>query len=202
MDNGQSLVFLPAGGEVAYGDVIASLESEVWLMVVAWLVIGALLLLFELHHLAFYALFGTVGSIAAAIVAVFAPSALPAQAAVAVGVALAGVVTVRPLVSKAFGHNHGGQVARGVHGGLAGQEAITLDAVGDTHLVGHVRLAGERWLAVSGGDGTIAAGTPVLVTAVQGTTLVVWPVNGVSGGPAEIGSPDRDEAPDKDGRTP
>jgi membrane protein implicated in regulation of membrane protease activity len=166
-------------------------------MVLAWLVFGALLLLFELHHLAFYALFGTVGSLAAAIVAWFAPSAIGAQAGVAVAVALAGVVGVRPLVSKAFDHNRGGHVARGVHGGLAGQEAITLDAVGDTHSVGHVRLAGERWLAVSGGEGTIAAGTTVLVTAVRGTTLVVLPV----GGSPPIESPDRDEMPDRDGRT-
>jgi membrane protein implicated in regulation of membrane protease activity len=172
-------------------------------MALAWLAFAAVLLLFELHHLAFYALFGTIGSAAAAVVAWFAPSAVGAQAGVAVGVALAGVVAVRPLVSKAFEHNRGGHVARGVHGGLAGQEAITLDQVGDTHAVGHVRLAGERWLAVSGGDGLIAAGTTVLVTAVRGTTLVVWPVNGDSGGPAEIGSPDRNEAPDEtDGRTP
>src|SRR5580704_5895456 len=101
-------------------------------MLVAWLVIGALLLLFELHHLAFYALFGTLGSLAAAIVAVFAPSAVAAQAGVAVGVALAGVVAVRPMVSKAFVHHPGGRVARGVHGGLAGEEAITLDEVGDS----------------------------------------------------------------------
>src|ERR1017187_9714913 len=122
-------------------------------MVVAWLAFGAVLLLFELHHLAFYALFGTIGSLAAAVVAWFAPSAIGAQAGVAIGVALAGVVAVRPFVSKAFEHRHGGPVARGVHGGLAGQEAITLDEVGDdTHSVGHVRLAGERWLAVSGGD--------------------------------------------------
>jgi membrane protein implicated in regulation of membrane protease activity len=172
-------------------------------MLVAWLVIGALLLLFELHHLAFYALFGTIGSLAAAIVAIFAPSAVAAQAGVAVGVALAGVVAVRPMVSKAFGHRHSGHVARGVHGGLAGEEAITLDEVGDSHRIGHVRLAGERWLAVSGGGSAIAAGTTVLVSAVQGTTLVVWPVDGSSGTSFGIAEGGEDEAPDgADGRTP
>ena len=165
-------------------------------MVVAWLVFGAVLLLFELHHLAFYALFGTIGALAAAVVAWVAPSALGAQAGVAIGVALVGVVAVRPFVSKAFGHSRGGEVARGVHGGLAGQEAVTLDDVGDPRAVGHVRLAGERWLAVSGGDTIIAAGTTVLVTAVRGTTLVVWPVNGDSAAQAEFGAPDQNEAPD------
>ena len=175
--------------------------SEVKRLVVVWLVLGVVLLLFELHHLAFYALFGAIGSLAAALVAVFAPSAVAVQAGVAVGVGLAGVVAVRPFVSKAFEVRHG-HGARGVHGGLVGQEAMTLDQVGAAHLVGHVRLAGERWLAVSGGGGTIPAGTTVLVTAVQGTTLVVWPLDDIGGGAPGIGSSGCDEAPDgADGRT-
>jgi len=162
-----------------------------------------LLLLFELHHLAFYALFGTIGSLAAAVVAVFAPSAVPLQAGVAVGVALSGVVAVRPLVSKKFEHRRGDHVARGVHGGLTGEEAVTLDEVGDSRQLGHVRLAGERWLAVSGGGNAIAPGTTVLVSAVRGTTLVVWPIDGSSGTSLGIRGADEDEAPDgADGRTP
>jgi membrane-bound ClpP family serine protease len=56
-----------------------------------------------------------------------------------------------------------------------------------------VRLAGERWLAVSSAGLSIPPGTPVVVTAVQGTTLVVWPAQD---GPGEISSPDRDDAPE------
>jgi membrane-bound ClpP family serine protease len=55
---------------------------------------------------------------------------------------------------------------------------LTLDLVGGLDRVGHVRLAGERWRAISGGDAPIPAGTRVLVTAVQGTTLIVWPIDG------------------------
>jgi membrane protein implicated in regulation of membrane protease activity len=149
-------------------------------VVVAWLIVGAVLFLFELRHLAFYALFGALGSVAAAIVAAVAPSAIPAQAGVAVGVAGVGVVAVRPLVSRAFESRHAGHVARGVHGGLVGQQAVTVDQVGDARVVGHVRLLGERWLAVSGSGRPISADTPVLVTAVQGTTLTVWPVDDVA----------------------
>src|SRR5205814_7807404 len=120
-----------------------------------WLVLGVVLLLFELHHLAFYALFGAVGSLAAAVVALFVPSAVGLQAGVAVGLAVAGVVAVRPFVSTAFAHRREGHATRGVHGGLIGQQAVTLDQVGGAHHVGHVRLAGERWLAISGEGGTI-----------------------------------------------
>ena len=91
-------------------------------MVVAWLVLGALLLLFELHHLAFYALFGAIGSLAAAAVAVFAPSVVVAQATTAIAVALTGVVAVRPVVSKAFASHRGGHVTvRGCMGAWPGR---------------------------------------------------------------------------------
>ena len=61
---------------------------------------------------------------------------------------------------------------------LVGQEVLTLDRVGGLDQVGHVRLAGERWRAVSGAGVRIPPGTTVLVTAVRGTTLTVWPVGG------------------------
>ena len=40
-------------------------------MVIAWVVLGVGLLLFEMHHMAFYAVFGAVGALAAAVVAAF-----------------------------------------------------------------------------------------------------------------------------------
>jgi membrane protein implicated in regulation of membrane protease activity len=145
-------------------------------VVLAWVIVFVVLLLFELHHLAFYALFFAVGAFAAGIVALFAPDAFGLQAIVAFAVSIAGVILVRPFVSKVFHRQRGGHVARGVHGGLVGQEAVTLDEVGDMHQVGHVRLAGERWLAITDGP-RIEAGRSVFVTAVQGTTLEVWPVD-------------------------
>lgn len=150
-------------------------------MVVAWVVVAVVLLLFEMHHLAFYALFLAIGAFAAAVVSIAGPDTYAAQALVFVGVSVAGVVGARPFVSQAFHRHRGGHVARGVHGGLIGQEAVTLDEVGDLHQVGHVKLAGERWLAITGGQ-RIEPGQPVVVTAVRGTTLEVLPVNELQGG--------------------
>ena len=163
-------------------------------MAVIWLVLGVVLLLVELRHLQFYALFVAVGSFAAAVVALVAPSAIPIQVAVAVVVAIAGVWTVRPAISRAFHRHLGGQVARGVHGGLVGQEALTLDAVGSRHSRGHVRMTGERWLAVSGGPATIPANTAVLVTGVEGTTLVVLPVGASTNGATDALPPGSQES--------
>ena len=170
-------------------------------MVLVWLALGVVLLLVEMHHLAFYAMFGALGSLAAAVIALLAPWAIGAQAGVAIGVGLAGVVAVRPFVSKALDVRRSGYAARGVHGGLVGAEAVTLDEVGDAHGNGHVRLGGERWLAVSGSSTPIPAHTTVVVTAVQGTTLLVWPINEPGRAMPEIGTSDLDDAPDgADGR--
>jgi membrane protein implicated in regulation of membrane protease activity len=148
------------------------------LMAIAWVIAGVVLLGVELHHLAFYALFAALGCFAASIVAVAVPDALAAQGLAAVLVAAVGILAVRPHVSTALAHRRGGGRGPGVHGGLVGQEVVTIDRVGGADSVGHVRLAGERWRAVSGADRPIPAGTTVLVTAVDGTTLVVWPVDG------------------------
>ena len=147
-------------------------------MTIVWIAVGVVLIAVELHHMAFYALFAALGCFAAAVVSVVAPGAVAAQVATGGVVAAAGIVLVRSRVSAAFAHRHEGVRVRGVHGGLVGQEVLTLDLVGGSDEVGHVRLAGERWRAVSGSDAPIPAGTKVLVTAVQGTTLTVWPVDG------------------------
>jgi membrane protein implicated in regulation of membrane protease activity len=169
-------------------------------MVIAWVVLGVGLLLFEMHHMAFYALFGAIGALAAALVAVFLPDAILLQGLVAVVLTVLGVVVARPYVSRTFHQHRGGHVTRGVHGGLVGQEAVTLDEVGDEHSIGHVRLAGERWLAISGST-SIPAGTPVFVTALRGTTLIVWPVDAIDPSTAPL-EPPRTDAPDgADGRS-
>lgn len=148
------------------------------MVAVAWIALCVALLAFELHHRALYALFIAIGAAAGALVAVFLPSAVPLQVAVATVTAAVGVAVVRPKVSHVIDHHHGGTVAVGVHGGLVGTVGVTLDRVGDEAANGHVLLAGERWLATSGGDGEIAAGTSVVVTAVARTRLVVWPADG------------------------
>ena len=82
-----------------------------------------------------------------------------------------GIIAFRPMMSAAFHRRHEFKPGRGVHGSLVGEEVLTLDVVGDSQHPGHVRLAGERWLAVSGSGQPIPAGTPVIVMAVRGHHL-------------------------------
>ena len=142
------------------------------MIVVAWLVLGAVLVAVELHHLAFFALFGAIGAFAAAAVAVVFPDAIGLQFLCAVGASAVGVVAVRPYVSRAFLHRRGESVARGVHGGFVGGVVDVLDTVSAVP-GGHVRLAGENWLALSETDDPISAGSKAIVVSVSGTTLTV-----------------------------
>lgn len=144
-------------------------------MAIVWIVLGLVLVAVELHHLAFFTMFGAAGSFAAAGVAAVAPSAYVLQIAVGVAVAAIGLVAVRPHISKSFASHGAGGTIRGVHGGLLGARGMTLDQVG-VHHRGHVKILGETWLAVTGDSGPIEAATPVVVTEVIGTTLTVQSV--------------------------
>jgi membrane protein implicated in regulation of membrane protease activity len=160
-------------------------------VLVVWVVVGLALIGVELHHLAFYALFVAIGAFAATGVAAVAPSAIAVQVLTMVATSALGILALRPFVSRAFAQRHeNDHITPGVHGGLTGQQVLTLDVVRGTTAPGHVRLAGERWLAVSGDDRPIPAGTKVVVTAVVGTTLTVWPTH-----PSEEATVELDEGP-------
>ena len=149
---------------------------------VFWLVLGVVLLVVELTHFAFFALFGALGAFAAALVAAGA-ARRPSRSRCSWPWPCAARHLGRPSArARGAPQPHRLPPARGVHGSLVGEEVLTLDVVGDARHPGHVRLAGERWLATSG-VGTAHPGRHqrVLVTAVEGTTLVVWPVEGSRG---------------------
>lgn len=146
-------------------------------MLGVWLVLAAVLVIIELQSVAFWAIFVAAGCVAAALVAAVAPGALVAQAGIGLVVSLVGAVAVRPIVSRAIEQRRQGHLVRGVHGGLVGEQTVTLDQVGEPPYLGHVQVAGERWLAKSGSGTTLPEGTRVVVTGVSGTTLEVWPVD-------------------------
>ena len=153
-------------------------------MVAFWFVAGLALLAVELHTVAFYSVFLALGCFAGGLLALFVPETatwVAVEAALAAVVSLIGLVAIRPYASRTFLHGSGGVVSRGVHGGLIGQEALTLDTVGDEHHPGHVQLASERWLAVTDAALPLGADTAVTVTAVRGTTLLVRPLNHTAG---------------------
>lgn len=141
-------------------------------MALVWIILCVVLVGVELHHMAFFAMFGAAGSAASAAVAVAAPSQVLLQVCVGVGVSTVGVVLVRPQMSQAFARRGPGTTIRGVHGGLVGARGLTIDEV-RLDPSGHVRLLGETWLAVTADGSLIPPSTAVIVTSVVGTTLTV-----------------------------
>ena len=143
---------------------------------IVWLVLGVGLLLAELHTAAFYAIFLGVGSLVAGVLAFVLPdSPIWVQAFLALAIAVVGVAIVRPRFATRFLSRTGGSASRGVHGGFVGEHALATDPIGDELHPGHVRLAGESWLAISDDGSAIDGNAPVIITAVRGTTLVVRP---------------------------
>jgi membrane protein implicated in regulation of membrane protease activity len=144
-----------------------------------WFVAALALLVLELASTTFFAIFLAVGAAAAGLLAfLFPDSPIWIQAVLAIAVAMAGVVVVRPFMSKRLRRHGEAPLTPGVHGGFVGQRALAMDDIGDQLHPGHVRLAGETWMAFSDDHQTIPTGASVLVTAVRGTTLAVRPASG------------------------
>jgi len=144
-----------------------------------WFVAALALLVLELASPTFYSVFLAFGAFAAGLLDLAIPtSPIWLQATVAIAVAMVGVVVLRPFLSRRLRRSGEPPLTPGIHGGFVGQRALPLDEIGDELHPGHVRLAGESWLAYSEDHGLIPTGTAVIVTAVRGTTLVVKPVSG------------------------
>ncbi len=155
------------------------------MIVLAWLAVAAILLAVELHHMAFFAMFGSVGCLAGALVASYAPRLYVAQFGFALVICALGILIARPYVSRAFARRHEGNIPRGVHGGIVGTSVVVLDSV-TVEPGGHVRLVGENWLAVSGDGTTFSTGDVAVVESVSGTTLTVVSPTAV---PSHLGAP-------------
>ena len=144
-----------------------------------WFVAALALLVLELASTTFFSIFLAVGAFAAGLLAFVAPdSPVWLQAVLAIAVAMLGVVVGRPFLSRRLRRKGEGPLTPGVHGGFVGQRALAVDEIGEELHPGHVRLAGEVWMAFSDDHQTIPTGSPVVVTAVRGTTLAVRPAAG------------------------
>jgi membrane protein implicated in regulation of membrane protease activity len=143
-------------------------------MFVIWVVAAVLLLAIEVHTTAFYGVFIAAGLFGAAVVDI-AGGALWLQLVVLGVIAVAGVAGARPPLVRLMESRRPDIVLPGVQN-IVGQNAMTVDEVGDEHHPGHALLAGERWLAITESGEELPPDVQVVVAAVRGTTLVIRPV--------------------------
>lgn len=136
-------------------------------MALAWVIVAIVLAIAEVVSLAFYAAFLAAGALAAALVAALGLD-LIVQGIVFVAVSGLGVVFVRPLLVRR-------RLPALVSGapGMIGQTGVVLDRIEDAHSIGHVRIQGDSWPAVSATGESIEEGATVTVMEIRGTTLVV-----------------------------
>jgi membrane protein implicated in regulation of membrane protease activity len=60
---------------------------------------------------------------------------------------------------------------------MVGQRAVLTDPIRGEAEPGHVKIAGELWPALTEDGSPLPATTPVIVTALRSTTLIVRPAS-------------------------
>jgi membrane protein implicated in regulation of membrane protease activity len=136
-----------------------------------WLIIAAAFAIIEVRSLAFYALFAAAGAAVAAVAAAVTGS-IGIQVAVFAVVSLAGVTTLRRLVTGVLG-DHGRPALVSGAAGMVGQHATVVRQVKGPHHPGTVHARGEDWPAISYEDEPLEPGDVVVVVELDRTRLVV-----------------------------
>jgi membrane protein implicated in regulation of membrane protease activity len=136
-----------------------------------WLVIAAVFAIVEVRSLAFYAIFAAVGAAAASVAAAITGS-IGIQVAVFAVVSLAGVSTLRRLVSGVLRDGNRPALVSGA-AGMVGLHATVVQQVKGPHHPGTVRARGEDWPAISYEDEPLEPGDVVVVVELDRTRLVV-----------------------------
>jgi membrane protein implicated in regulation of membrane protease activity len=60
---------------------------------------------------------------------------------------------------------------------MVGQQAVLIEPIGGLEQPGHVKIAGELWPALTEDGTPLPATTPIIVTALRSTVLIVRPVS-------------------------
>jgi membrane protein implicated in regulation of membrane protease activity len=139
---------------------------------VVWIIVAAVLGAAEI-----FTLTAALGLLAVAALAAAGTAALGfgpiAQFIIFAVVAVAGLVVVRPLVTRQLRPRHGPQHRFGV-AALVGRQARVVQEV--TGHAGRVRIGGEEWSARSYDETlVIPAGSTVDVIEIEGATALVYP---------------------------
>ncbi|MBC6459580.1 NfeD family protein [Actinomadura sp. HBU206391] len=140
---------------------------EAW---VVWMIIAAVLGVAELVSLTLSLGLLAVAALAAGVVGVLGLP-LAAQVGVFAAASVAGLVVVRPVVTR---HIRQPPPLRSGTAALVGREALALTEV--SRRAGRVRIGGEEWTARPyDPDVVIPEGAAVDVLAIEGVTALVYP---------------------------
>ncbi len=123
-----------------------------------WIIVAIALAIAEVMTVAFFAAFLSLGALGAAVVSLLG-FGLFVQAIVLGVIGVVGIFAARPLQSGAES--------------MVGQRAVLTDPILASGQPGHVKIAGELWPAITEDGSPLPATTPVIVTDLRSTVLVV-----------------------------
>ncbi len=136
-----------------------------------WLIVAGALVVVEILTLAFFAAFVAAAAVGAALAALLGFGLL-VQAIVLLVLGVGGIGLVRPFLMQALAQRREPVLRSGAES-MIGQQAVLTDPILDMSHPGHVKIAGELWPALTADGSSVPANTPVIVTALKSTTLIV-----------------------------
>ena len=140
-------------------------------MAIVWLVVALVFAVVEVATAVLLGAFFTLGALAAA-VAAFLGAGVVTQAIVFAVVSVLGLVIARPPLMAYLRTRRGPETRSGAYA-MIGQTAVLIDPIRGPHDRGHVRIAGEEWLALTRDGTPVEEGATVRVVEIKGATLLV-----------------------------
>ena len=142
-------------------------------MIFFWIVLALAFAVAEVVTLALFAVFLVVAALGAGVAAAVGGDVLW-QGFTFFVLALAGLILARPLLMRYLERRRAGPTVSGAQEMIGSVGIVTDEVAGALKpALGHVRIMGERWPAVSADDSVLETGREVEVVEIRGATLVV-----------------------------
>ena len=139
-----------------------------------WVIVAIVFAIAEVMTVALFAVFITVGALGAAVVSLLGFNLL-VQAIVLGVIGVVGILVARPYLVDRL--HIGRPTLRSGADSMVGQQAVLIEPIGGLEQPGHVKIAGELWPALTEDGSSVPAATPVVVTALRSTVLIVRPLS-------------------------
>ena len=139
-----------------------------------WVFVAIAFAIAEIMTVALFALFISIGALGAAIVALLGFGLL-VQAIVLGVLGVAGIFVARPYLVERL--HLGRPSLRSGADSMVGQQAVLTEPIPGNGEPGHLKIAGESWPALTEDGAALPASTPVIVTALRSTVLMVRAVS-------------------------
>jgi membrane protein implicated in regulation of membrane protease activity len=143
-----------------------------------WVIVAIVFAIAEVMTVALFAVFITVGALGAAVVSLLGFNLL-VQAIVLGVIGVVGILVARPYLVDRL-HIGGRPALRSGADSMVGQQTLLIEPIGGLEQPGHVKIAGELWPALTEDGTALPASTPVIVTALRSTVLIVRAISATS----------------------